>query len=436
MFRYQPLPSSLFVNNRRRFVERMQPGAAAVFFSNDLLPVNSDQHFKFDQNSNFYYLSGIDQEKCALFLFPDAPSPEYREILFILPTSEEIQIWEGWKYSIEEAREASGVSHIRYVSDFDNVLYHLVSHIDGFFLDFNEHDRNRLHYPTAAHRFAERLRQEFPAHKLHRANPILLNLRMIKQEPEVDQMKRACDITEKAFRRVLGFVKPGILEYEIEAEIIHEFIRNGSAGHAYEPIIASGPNACVLHYGQNNAVCKDGDLILFDFGCQYGNYSSDLSRTVPVNGRFTERQLAVYNAVLRIMRACIQMLVPSDHTLDSYHKEVGKIVESELIGLGLLDKTDVANQNPDRPLYKKYFMHGASHHLGLDTHDLGSRYAKFQAGMVFTCEPGIYLPEEGFGIRIENDILVTTDGPVDLMANIPIEADEIETLMNEQALVG
>ena len=430
MFRYQPLPASFFAANRQRFVSHMLPGTAAVFFSNDLLPVNSDEHYRFWQNSNFYYLSGLDQEKCVLFLFPDAPAPEYREMLFVLKTNEHIQVWEGWKYSIEEAIYASGIESVRYVEDWEDVLHFMISHISGFFLDFNEHDRNRLHFPTAAHRFAERLRNLFPAHTLHRANPILLNLRSIKSEPEIEQIRRACQITEQAFRRVLSFVQPGVCEYEI----VHEFIRSGSAGHAYEPIIASGANACVLHYNQNASICHDGDLILFDFGCQYGNYSSDLSRTIPINGRFTDRQRQVYDAVLRIHRACVQLLVPSDHCIDSYHREVGKIVESELIGLGLLDRTLVQNQDPARPLYKKYFMHGTSHHLGLDTHDLGSRFAPFQAGMVLTCEPGIYIPEERIGIRIENDILITSNGPVDLMASIPIEAEEIETLMNERAI--
>lgn len=432
MFRYQVLPASFFAENRQRFQACMKSQTAAVFFSNDLLPLNSDEHHRFWQNSNFYYLAGLDQEKCILLLFPDAPASEYRELLFILKTNEQIQVWEGWKYSIEEAQQASGIQSVRFVDEWDDVLHFLISHIDGFYLDFNEHDRNRLHYPTAAHRFAERLRNLFPAHALYRANPILQNLRSIKSAPEIEQIKRACQITEQAFRRILPFVRPGVWEYEIEAEIIHEFIRSGSSGHAYEPIVASGANACVLHYNQNASVCQDGDLILFDFGCQYGNYSSDLSRTIPVNGRFTERQRQVYDAVLRIHRACVQLLAPSHRCIESYHREVGKIVESELIGLGLLDRVDVEHQDPTRPLYKKYFMHGTSHHLGLDTHDIGSRFAPFQAGMVLTCEPGIYIPAEKIGIRIENDILITENGPVDLMATIPIQAEEIETLMHER----
>lgn len=422
--------SDLFTLNRKNFIKQMQPGAAAVFFSNDMLVTNADGHYLFTQNSNLYYLSGIDQEKTILFLFPDAPKPEWREILFVLKTNETIQIWEGWKYSIDEAREASGINTIRYADTFDGFIRAMISHCSGFYLDFNEHERNALVSTGAANRFADFLKSEFPAHAIHRAAPILEELRSIKSKWELVQLQEAIDITEKAFRRVLTMLKPGVTEYEIEAEVTHEFIRNRATGHAYTPIIASGYNACVLHYIENSRPCKDGDLILMDFGAEYGNYSADLTRTVPVNGKFTKRQKDVYNAVLRVHKAAVAMLKPGN-LLEKYHGEVGKLMESELLGLKLISKTDIKNQDPAWPAYKKYFMHGTSHFLGLDTHDVGNRYKPFKEGMVFTCEPGIYIPEESIGIRIENDILISKKGPVDLMKNIPYEVEEIEALMQK-----
>lgn len=429
--RYTPPPASFFADNRKNFMARMAPGSAAVFFSNDIVPDNADMHYKFVQNSNMYYLTGIDQEEAILFLFPDAPSHRFQEVLFTKKTNEHIQVWEGWKYSKEEAGEASGIAQVKWLEEFDQTFRRLVSHFDSVYMDFNEHDRNSLWYNNANYRFANRLQREYPAHQIRRASPILEELRMIKSEPELEQMKRAIEITGDAFRRVLRRVQPGYMEYEVEAEILHEFIRRGATGPAYTSIVASGANACVLHYTQNNTAMRDGDLLLMDFGAEYGNYSADLSRTIPVNGRFNERQRQVYDAVLRVQRACIEMLRPSDLTLDEYHTEVGRIMEAELIELELLTRDEVEQQSPEAPAYKKYFMHGTSHHIGLDTHDLGGRYTPFRAGMVFTCEPGIYIPEEGFGIRLENDILITEDGPEDLMADIPIEADEIEELMQK-----
>jgi len=427
--KYNPPSSKLFSNNRKAFAAQMKPNTIALFHSNDMIMNNADGHYTFVQNSNMYYLSGIDQEEVALLLFPDAPVEAWREVLFIRETNEHIQIWEGWKYSKQEAREASGVQNIKYYPKLDDFIRQIISHCEGIYIDINEHERNALITPSAGHRFADKFRREFPAHSIHRAAPILQDLRAIKSEEEVEIMKVACGITEKAFRRVLDFVKPGVYEYQIEAEIQHAFLSNRATGPAYDSIIASGRNACVLHYTQNNAICNAGDLILMDFGAEYGNYSSDLSRTIPVSGTFTQRQKDVYNACLSVFKQARAMLVPGN-TLEAYHKKVGEIMTQELIGLGLITEEEVANQDPTWPAYKKYFMHGTSHFLGLDTHDVGNRYKPFAHGMVFTCEPGIYILEENIGIRIENDILITNDGPVDLMANIPIEVEEIEALMN------
>lgn len=401
----------------------------ALFFSNDLVLDNADSHYPFSQNSNTYYLSGIDQEKTVLLLFPDAPKKEWREVLYVLKTNAHIQVWEGWKYSLDEAREASGVQEVRFLDEFLSNYRGMLGYCDGVYLDFNEHDRNPLRTQTRAHDFAGEIRSDFPGHRILRAYPILRDLRMRKEPEEVEQLRTACDITGKAFRRVLGFVKPGVHEYEIEAEITHEFLRNRAGGHAYTPIIATGKNACVLHYIENKARCEDGQVILFDFGAEYGNYSADLSRSIPVSGRFTPRQRAVYDAVLSVFRQACGILRPGT-TLDAYQEEVGHFMTEELIKLELITREEVEKQTKKKPAYKKYFMHGTSHHIGLDTHDVGDRYTEFQAGMIFTVEPGIYIPEENLGIRLENDILIGHDRNVDLMADIPIEADEIEALMN------
>lgn len=427
--RYTPPSADLFQLNRRNFMQQMKPGTLAVFFSNDIVVQNGDANYKFVQNSNTYYLTGIDQAETILVLFPDAPKPEWREILLILESHPEIQLWEGWKYSPSEAYEASGINTVKYVDSFRTLIKTLISQCEGFYLDFNEHERNSYYTPTRAHRFAEEMKAEFPAHSIHRSSPILEKLRSIKSSWEITQLQTAIDITEKAFRRILSFIKPGVTEYQIEAEIIHEFISHRADGHAYDPIIASGGNACVLHYILNNQICKDGELILLDFGANYGNYKADLSRTIPVNGKYSDRQKAIYSAVLEVQQKAMGLLKPGVK-LDAYQKEVGQYMESALLELKLLTQDQIRNQNPDWPAYKKYFMHGTSHFLGLVTHDVGNRYLEMQAGMVFTVEPGIYIPEEKIGIRIENNVVITETGIMDLMKNIPITIEEIEGLMN------
>lgn len=425
--KYNPPAADLFISNRERFMRAMLPGTMAVFFSNDLIMDNADSHYPFRQNSNMYYLSGIDQEEVILMLFPEAPKPDFREILLVRKTNEHIQIWEGWKYSLEEAAAASGISKVFYIEEFENLFLSLINHSQGIYLDFNEHERNRIFTETAAHRLAKRLKKQFPAHSLHRSAPILEKLRTIKSSEEIELIKTACGITRKAFLRTLRFVRSGVWEHEIEAEILHEFIRNRATGPAYGSIIAAGKNACVLHYVQNNQQCQEGELILMDFGAEYANYSSDLTRTIPVSGKFSARQKDVYNSVLRIMKHATNQLVQGK-TLDTYHTELGSIVTEELLKLGLLTLQDLSTPSPIPP-YKKYFMHGCSHYLGLDTHDVGSRYTPFEPGMVFTCEPGIYIPEEGIGIRIENNIWIQGATNTDLMADIPREVDEIEAIM-------
>ncbi len=427
--KYLPLPATFFISNRERFMAQMKPNTLAIFHSNDLVADNSDSHYKFTQNSNMYYLSGLDQEEIILVLFSDPPTEKWKEVLFIKETNEHIQIWEGWKYSKKEASDASGIDQVFFYDQFEEIMLRMISHVDGIYLDINEHERNVLPTRTAAHRIAEWVTGRFPAHQLLRANPILAALRALKADEEIKQMKEAIAITDKAFRRVLGYVKPGVYEFEIEAEVTHEFIRNRASGHAYEPIIASGKNACVLHYTDNDNICNAGDLILMDFGAEYGNYSSDLTRTIPVDGRFTQRQKDIYRAVHSVMRYATTLLVPGT-LLEDYQKQVGEYMQEQLLLLGLISQRDIDKQENNSPAYKKYFMHGTSHFLGLDTHDVGNRYKPLQAGMVFTCEPGIYIPDEGIGVRLENDILVTENGPVDLMEHIPLEIEEIEELMS------
>lgn len=429
--KYTPPSKGLFVRNRRNFSERMQAGCLGVFFANPVVSnSNADGHYPFRQNSNFYWLSGIDQEEVILILFPDAPKSEWKEVLFTRRTNPQIQVWEGWKYNLEEAAEASGILTIKYFDEFDTFFRGLLPYCDGVYLDFNEYERNSHAFHSPAHQFSERLLKEWPATQLLRAAHILKDLRMVKSEEELLQMRVAASITEKAFRRVLNFVKPGVWEYEIEAEIQHEFLRNRGNGPAYSSIIASGKNACVLHYILNNEQCKDGDLLLMDFGSDYGNYASDLSRTIPVNGKFTQRQKDVYAACLRIFRKASSIMIPGE-TIEGLNKTTGEWMTEELLSLGLLKDEDVKKEDKNWPAYKKYFMHGTGHHLGLDTHDLMDRYNTFKPGMVLTCEPGIYIPEEGIGLRIENDILITETGNEDLMAGIPVELEEIEGIMNK-----
>lgn len=428
--KYAPIDKQLFIENRQRFKALLKPGSLAFFNANDEMPRNGDANFPFRQNSDLFYLSGIDQEQTILVIFLDAPLPQYREILFLRQTNEKIAVWEGHKYTKEEARMASGIQSVYWLEDFNTILPVLMHHSKNIYINLNENDRFATEVPYRELRFATDLQKRYPVHTYERSGMLMAALRSVKNDMEIKLMQHAIDITEKAFRKVMRFVKPGVMEYEIEAEITHTFIRKRANGHAYTPIIASGGNACVLHYIDNNMECKAGDVILMDFGAEYANYAADLTRCIPVSGEFTERQRDVYNAVLRVMKQATKMLVPGN-TIEKYHFEVGKIMEQELIGLGLLDKNEVKNQNPDSPLYKRYFMHGTSHFLGLDVHDVGNKYEPMKAGMVFTCEPGIYIPEENLGIRIENNILITTKDPIDLMSAIPVEVEDIEEAMRE-----
>jgi Xaa-Pro aminopeptidase len=426
--KYLPIGKALFIENRRKFVKELKSGSIAIFNSNDIMPTNADGTMPFRQNNDLFYLSGIDQEETALLLFPDARNSNHREMLFVKETNEQIATWEGQKLSKEQATEVSGIQNIYWARQFETLLGEIIPEAEYIYLNSNEHSRAVKVVQTRDDRFSKQLREQFPLFNYERSAPIMEALRTVKSAKEIELISKACEITEKAFRRVLGFVKPEVTEYEIEAEFIHEFIRHRSRGPAYQPIIASGFDSCILHYVENNKICKSGDIILMDVAAEYANYASDMTRVVPVNGKFTKRQKDVYNAVLRIMREATQLLSPGN-TLTEYNKEVNKITESELVGLGLLDKTQLKNQDPANPLLKKYFMHGASHALGLDVHDVYDKYNIFKEGMVFTCEPGIYIREESLGIRLENNILVSSNGPIDLMKNIPIEAEEIEYLM-------
>ena len=427
--KYLPIQNNLFINNRKNFLKRLAPNSLAIFHSNDEFPRNGDQTFPFKQNADFFYLTGIDQEQSVFVFFPDCPNPLYREVLFLRQTDEHIAVWEGHKYTKEEAKQASGITSIYWLQDFDAILHSIINYADNIYVNTNENDRYSYQVPYRDLRMYEQLHKRYPLHQYKRSALILRELRAVKSEIEIELTRKACEITRDGFVRVLGFLKPGVAEFEVEAEFTHEFLRQRATGHAYNPIIASGPNANVLHYIDNNQVCKDGDLLLLDVGAEYANYNADMTRTIPVNGRFTIRQREVYDAVLRVMRAATAM-IRAGVVLSEYQEEVGKIMTSELIDLKLLDKHDVEKQDPKMPLYKKYFMHGTSHHLGLDVHDFANRYRQFEVGNILTCEPGIYIPAEGFGIRLENDILITEDGNTDLMADIPLEAAHIEDIIN------
>ena len=428
--KYTPIDRNLFIKNRKKFVAEMKKDSIAVFNSNDIYPVSADSTLPFAQHRDIFYLSGVDQEESILLLFPDAPYEHQREILFLKETNAHIAIWEGEKLTKEKAYETSGVKSVIWLQDFPKTLKELMSFADTIYINTNEHYRASVETETREARFVKWWKDQYPAHQVAKSNPILQRLRSVKEQIELDLIQHACNITEKGFRRILPFVKPGVTEYEIEAEFMHEFLRNRSKGFAYTPIIASGNNANVLHYIENNQECKAGDLILFDVAAEYANYSSDMSRTIPVSGRYSPRQKEVYNAVNRVKEEAQLMLVPGADW-KQYHEEVGKIMTSELLGLGLLDKADVQNEDPAWPAYKKYFMHGTSHHMGLDTHDYGILTEPMQANMVFTVEPGIYIPEEGFGIRLEDNLVIQESGaPLNLMANIPILLEEIEDLMN------
>ena len=428
--KYLPINNHLFIDNRARFVSIMKEGSLAVFNSNDIMPTNADGLMPFRQNNDLFYLSGIDQEESILVIFPAAKDEKHKEILFLKETSDEIAIWEGAKLTKEGASKVSGIQTVYWLSEFEDVFKELMEETNTVYLNSNEHLRAKVVVETRDARFTKWFEKTYPMHKIEKSAPLSEQLRAVKSETEVELIRFACNITARGFRRILEFIKPGVMEYEIEAEILHEFLCNRSSGHAYSPIIASGFNACVLHYIDNNQKCEDGDVILMDFGAEYANYASDMTRSLPVNGKFTKRQRAVYEAVLSVMKSATQLLVPGT-ILKEYHVEVGLLMEKELVDLGLITMEDIKSQDEEMPAYKKYFMHGTSHFLGLDVHDVGDWEKPIEAGNVFTCEPGIYIREENLGIRLENDILVTEKGPIDLMGDIPIEPDEIEALMSQ-----
>ena len=429
IMKYLPIDKSLFKNNRQKFILSLISNSIAVFNANDEFPRSGDQTHLFKQNADLFYLTGIDQEQTILLLFPECPNLLYREVLFLRQTNDNIAVWEGHKYTKDEAKNVSGIENVFWLEDFWNILSSIIYYAENIYLNTNENDRYTPAVPDRDLRFIANLKEKFPLHNFKRSALILRSQRAVKSSHEIELIKKCCEITRGAFIRVLKFVKPEVNEYEIEAEIIHEFIKSRAAGHAYSPIIASGKNANILHYTDNDQICKSGEVILMDFGAEYANYNADLSRSIPVNGRFNKRQKDVYQAVLIVMKEAKTMLNPGV-VWDEYHKEVGKIMESQLIKLGLIDRHDVEKQDIKMPIYKRYFMHGTSHHLGLDVHDFASRYKPFEVGNVLTCEPGIYIKEEGLGIRLENDILIGQNGNVDLMADIPIEVEEIEEIMN------
>lgn len=408
----------------------MLPNSIAVFNSNDIFSTGADSNLPFYQHRNIFYLSGVDQEESILVLNPNANNPAHKEILFLKETNDHIAIWEGAKLNKDQAKSSTGIQSIYWLDEFETIFSKLMTNVNIVYFNNNNHYRKAVEMQTREDRFLIWLKSNYPEHKIEYSFPIMEKLRGVKEPEEIELIQKACDITEKGFRRVLKFLKPGVMEFHVEAEYSHEFLRNRSKGFAYTPIIASGYNACILHYINNNMQCKDGDMLLMDVGAEYANYSSDMTRTIPVNGRFTDRQKSVYQAVLNVKNEASKMLIPG--TLwEEYHVEVGKLMTSELISLGLLDKSDIQNQNHKNPAYKKYFMHGTSHHMGLDTHDYGDLKTPMVANMVFTVEPGIYIPDENLGIRLEDDVLIKNSGtPINLMKSIPIEIEEIEEIMN------
>lgn len=432
--KYEKINNTLYVANREKFVARMEDKALAVFNSNDIFPISADSTMPFQQHRDILYLSGVDQEESILVLFPNCKNEAHREILFLKETNEHIAVWEGEKLTKEAAFETSGIKTVYWLNQFPTIFKQLMAEAETIYLNTNEHLRASTEVETREDRFIKQVKIDYPAHAVRKSAPIMHRIRSVKEDLEIQLMQRACKITEAGFRKLLAVTKPGIWEYELEAELIYEFVKNRSKGFAYTPIIASGKNACVLHYIENNQQCKDGEVILLDVAAEYANYASDLTRCIPVNGRFTDRQKAVYNAVLHVKKEAEKMLV-SGTIMAEYHKEVGLVMQDQLVQLGLISHTDIKNQNPEWPAYKKYFMHGTSHFIGLDTHDVGIWNEPIEAGMVFTCEPGIYIPEENLGIRLEDDLVIQNSGsPFNLMKDIPLEAEEIEELMNSKVL--
>lgn len=392
------------------------------------MPRNGDQYFPFRQQSDFFYLTGIDQEKSILLLAPDCPTEKLREVLFVIKTNEQIAIWEGHKYTKEEAKEISGIDNIQWIENYEMALKEVMSYHNEVFLNSNEYIKFTPDVKDRNHRLGEQLKTDFPLHNYQRSAPLLAQLRMIKSPQEVELLQTACNLTEKGFRKLLAKSLIGMHEFEVEAGLDYEFKMNRGNGHGYAPIIAGGKNSCVLHYVDNHEKLKDGDLLLMDFGAEYANYTADMSRTIPVNGKYTERQKDCYNAVLRTFKALKKLYVPGN-TTEIINENANQLMEQEMLQLGLISSDDIKNQDPENPAYKKYFMHGVAHHIGLDVHDVGSKHETFKPGMLLTCEPGLYIREENIGIRIENDILITENGPVDLMDSIPIEVEEIEAQM-------
>ena len=428
--RYKPLNSNIYKLNRSNFINNMKANSVAIFNSNDIYPISADSELPYEQHRDIFHLTGIEQEETILLLSPSTNDSSNKEILFIRKSDNHTKVWEGEKLSKKQANDLSGILDIYFVEDFKDILNSIVTKVDNLYINKNEHYRANSPVETREDRFISWLLKKYPSHNVEKSNPILQRLRSIKHPKEIDQIKQACNITKKGFNRVLAFIKPDVWEYEIEAEFIHEFINNSSKGFAYSPIIASGHDNNVLHYIKNNKQCKSGELILMDVGAEYGNYSSDMTRTVPVSGKFSKRQKEIYEAVLRVKNEATKLLTIGNNW-KAFHNQVGEIMTKELIQVGLIDKNDIKNQTKENPAYKKYFMHGTSHHLGLDTHDYGLLEDPFQKNMVFTVEPGIYIPNEGFGIRLEDDVVIQNEGePLNLMKDIPIEPNHIEELMN------
>jgi len=429
--KHLPVNNKLFSENRKRFVKEMKNNSVAVFNSNDEVTSNGDALYKFVQNSDLYWLTGIDQEDTMLVLFPDNSDEKYREVLVLVRPNELKEKWDGHRLNVQEARQISGIETIVWLDSIDALLQVWIHNADNIYLDTNENDRKGFHSETREYRYIQEMKRRFPLHNYYRSVKITKELRAVKTPHEIEVIQQAVDITEKAFRRVAQFIHPGVYEYEIEAEIVHEFLRNRASGEGYSSIIASGDRARTLHYIYNNEVCKDGELVLMDFGARYGGYNADLTRTLPVNGKFTKRQKEVYDACLHLHRFCAGILKPGI-TVNEYHAKVGDEATKVFQKIGLLSKADVKNEDPENRAYRKYLYHGISHHLGVDVHDYGTKTAPLQAGMLLTIEPGIYIEEEHTGIRIENNYWLTKNGNKDLMKNFPITAEEIEALMKRK----
>lgn len=428
--KYQPLPAEFFVKNRKRFASQMDPNSIAIFFSNDEMPRTGDTYYPFRQNNQLYYLSGLDQEETVLVIFPNCVKEGFETIAFIRQADAHLLTWEGYRLSKEQASEISGIKKIFWKEDLDRILREMILLADSVYLNYNENDHFLSPVKDIHVRMAEEIKSSYPMHQFKRARPILDAMMAIKSKEEIDTIRTAIAISGAAFKEGCSVVQSGAFEYEVEAALIGGFLKRGASGPAFAPIVASGADNCVLHYTKNNKELKDGDLILMDFGAEYGNYAADITRCVPVNGRFTPRQREVYEAVWGLMRIASGLLQPGVK-LDQYQKDMGNYVSEALIALGLLDKEKVKNQSPEAPLYRKYFMHATSHFLGLDVHDVGGRYVALQEGMVLTVEPGIYIKEENIGIRLENDFLITEDGALDLCSEVPLHPEEIEVLVGK-----